>query len=84
MSLRDAFRGITRDPIFEPEVRMGLLPDGGIVYSDSSAYALKVAAPDGGRLVRTITRPFDPEPVTPGIEEEYHRKMRERRAQSGG
>ncbi|MYD12036.1 MAG: 6-bladed beta-propeller, partial [Gemmatimonadetes bacterium] len=84
VSLRDAFRGITRDPVFEPEVRMGLLPDGGIVYSDSSAYALKVAAPDGGRLVRTITRPFDPEPVTERIEEEYQRKMRERRAQSGG
>ncbi len=84
VNLRDAFRGVTRPAIFEPEVRMGLLPDGGIVYADSSAYALKIAAPDGGGLVRTITRPFDPEPVTEGIEEEYQRKMAERRAQSAG
>ncbi|MCY4571397.1 MAG: 6-bladed beta-propeller [Gemmatimonadetes bacterium] len=84
VSLRDAFRGITRPPIFEPQVRMGLLPDGGIVYSDSSAYALKVAAPEGGGAVRTITRPFDPEPVTPRIEEEYREKMAERRSQGGG
>ena len=84
VSLRDAFRGMTRPTIFEPQVRMGLLPDGGIVYSDSSAYALKVGAPDGGGLVRTITRPFDPEPVTPRIEEEYKRKMAERRSQGGG
>ena len=84
VSLRDAFSGITRPPIFEPQVRMGLLPDGGIVYSDSSAYALKIAAPEGGGPVRTITRPFDPEPVTPRIEEEYREKMAERRSQGGG
>ena len=84
VNLRDAFRGVTRPAIFEPEVRMGLLPDGGIVYADSSTYALKIAAPDGGGLVRTITRPFDPEPVTESIEEEYQRKMAERRAQSAG
>ena len=84
VNLRDAFRGVTRPAIFEPEVRMGLLPDGGIVYADSATYALRVAAPDGGGLVRTITRPFDPEPVTERIEEEYERKMAERRAERAG
>ena len=79
-SVRDAFRGLSRPTTFEPRLLMGLLPDGGLVYSDSSAYALKVAAPDGG-LVRTITRPFRPEPVTPGIEEEYKRKREELREQ---
>ena len=66
---------------FEPRLLMGLLPDGGIVYSDSSAYALKVAAPDGGGVVRTITRPFRPTPVTPRIEEEYKKRKEERDAE---
>ena len=84
VSLSNALRGLTRPATFEPELRMGLLPDGGIVYSDSSAWALKVAAPDGGALVRTITRPFEPEPVTPRIEEEYKQKMQERRDSGAG
>ena len=57
---------------------MALLPDGGIVYSDSTAYALKITGPGGGPTVRTITRPFHPQPVTPRIEEEYRRKRDER------
>lgn len=83
-SLRDMVRGLSRPAIFEPQVRMGLLPDGGIVYSDSSAYALKVTAADGGRLLRTLTRPLQPEPVTPSIQEEYQRKMDERRNEASG
>lgn len=62
-------KGFTRPPHFEPLLLMGLLPDGGIVYSDSSAYTLKVAAPDDGSLSRTITRPIHPQPVTPRIQE---------------
>ena len=61
---------------------MALLPDGAIAYSDSSAYALKITGPGGGRTVRTITRPFHPELVTPRIEEEYRRKRDERDSQS--
>lgn len=68
-------------PIFEPTVRMALLPDGGIVYSDSTAYALKITGPGGGPAIRTITRPFHPQPVTPQIEEEYRRKRDERDSQ---
>ena len=83
--LRDLLRGLTRAPHFEPPLQMSLLPDGGIVYADSSSYALKVAAPDGGGLVRTITRPIPPRPVTPRIEAEHKRKQEEigeeRRAQ---
>ena len=68
--------------LFEPRVHMDLLPDGAIVYSDSSAYALKFTGAGGGRTVRTITRPFHPEPVTPRIEEEYRRRQEERNSQS--
>ena len=72
-ALRSALGALTRPPIFAPKLLKGLLPDGSIVYSDSSAYALKVVAPDGGRLVRIITRSLEPEPVTPRIQEEYRR-----------
>lgn len=76
--LRDLLKGFTRPPHFEPLLQMSVLPDGGIVYADSSAYALKVVAPDGGDLLRTITRPIPPRPVTPRIEEEHKRKQKER------
>ena len=62
---------------------MGVLPDAGIVYSDSSAYALKVARAGTSDIVRTITRPFAPRPVTPRVEEEYE-ELREARRQEGG
>ena len=68
--------------LFEPRVYMDLLPDGAIVYSDSSAYTLRITGPGGGRTVRTITRPLHPEPVTPRIEEEYRRRQEERNSQS--
>ena len=83
-SLRDMLGGMSRPSIFEPKLLLGLLPDGGMVYSDSSTYALKVTAPDGGEVVRRITRPFSPEPVTEKIEEEYNRLMEEERAQGAG
>lgn len=53
-------RGI-RD--FEPSLNFDVFPDGTIVYSDSTAYSIKVATPDGG-LVRVMRRPFFPTPVT--------------------
>ena len=77
-SLRDVFRGMTRPSTFEPRTLMGVLPDGSIVYSDSTVYALKVVAGDGRGQLRTIARPFRPVPVTRRIEEEYRRKREER------
>ena len=77
-------RAFRNPPIFEPTVRMAVLPDGGIVYSDSTAYALRITGPGGGPTMRTITRPFHPQPVTPRIEEEYRRKMDERDSRPDG
>ena len=51
---------------FEPELLWDLLPDGGIVYSDSSSYRIRVTDP-AGREIRTLTRPFAPKPVTRGV-----------------
>ena len=73
-SFADALRGSAAPLVFEPELLVGVLPSGGVVHSDSSTYALHVTAGDGGALLRTITRPFRPERVSPGIEAEFSRK----------
>ena len=62
-----------------PRLIAGALPRGGVAYSDSSAYAIKVVDADG-RLERVLTRPFVPEPVTDRIrreERERHLKRLE-------
>ena len=67
--------GMGQTTIFEPEVLTSVLPDGRVVFSDSSAYALKVTGDGATGVARTITRPLDPEPVTPAIERaEMHRR----------
>ncbi len=62
--------------IFGPELMAGALPGGGVAFSDSSAYAIKFAAP-GGRVTRIVTRPFRPRPVTDRIRnEEIDRRLK--------
>lgn len=85
--LQDILGEMTRPRTFEPRTLMGILPDGSIVYSDSSLYALKVVVADGGGLVRTITRPIRPKPVTSRVKEEYKRqrdKLFRQNGESGG
>lgn len=53
---------------FQPELHMGALPDGRVVYADSSTWALKIGGDTRTRPSSVITRPFDPQPVTPAIE----------------
>ena len=72
--------GVAPPRTFEPQLLMALLPDGGIVYSDSSAYVLKIVAADGSGIVQTITRPVQPTPVTARIEREYKRAKEEQKA----
>ena len=48
---------------FSPELHWGVLPDGRVAFSDSSTYTVKVAEAGAG-VVRVLTRPFTPEPVT--------------------
>ena len=62
---------------FGPELVAGALPGGGLVYTDSSAYAIKVAT-GNGELTRVLTRPFRPEPVTGRIRDrEIERQLEE-------
>ncbi len=61
---------------FIPPLVAGTLPDGGVAYTDSTAYAIKVTGADG-TLERILTRPFQPEPVTDRIrEEERERRLK--------
>ena len=83
VDLGSMFGGLVMPSIFEPTLLAGVLPDGGLVYSDSSAYALKVTPPDSRQVTRIISRPFQPEPVTDAIEEEYEEEQ-ERRREEGG
>ncbi len=61
---------------FIPPLVAGALPDGGVAFTDSTAYAIKVTSADG-TLERILTRPFQPEPVTDRIrEEERERRLK--------
>lgn len=82
VTLANALGGFSQPSIFEPPLLVGVLPNGGIVYSDSSAYALKVTGLDAGEVTRIIRRPIQPEPVTPRIEKE-HREMLEAALREG-
>ena len=68
---------------FGPVLSAVALPDGGLVYTDSSAYAIKVTTPDGD-LTRVLARPFRPEPFTDRMrDEEIERRLEEAEERSG-
>ncbi|MCY3677768.1 MAG: hypothetical protein F4Z31_04340 [Gemmatimonadetes bacterium] len=59
----------TEDRHFEPGFHWDVLPNGTIAYSDSSAYAIKLARPDGS-VIAVLTRPLSPEAVSERIQQE--------------
>ena len=62
---------------FDPGLFVGAMPGGGVAFSDSSAYAIKVAHADGS-VSRILTRPIHPTPVTDRIlETEIERQLEE-------
>lgn len=68
---------------FEPGLFVGPLPDGGLAYSDTTGYAVKVTDA-AGRLQRVLRRPFNPRTVTPAIQEaEKKRRLDELEAGGG-
>ncbi len=67
------FGSMSLPAIFEPELLYGMLPDGTVVFSDSSTYKLKLTPPDGtGRVGRVITRSINTQPVTARMQEAWH------------
>lgn len=80
MSFRMAVAG---PRAFEPALNLGALPDGGLAYTDTSTYAVKVTNPDGS-LAKVLRRPFTPRPVTESIEKaERARRLEELEAGGG-
>ena len=76
--------GLGQTTVFEPELLMAVLPGGQVAYSDSSGYGLKMAGNDGAPPGLVITRPLEPESVTPAIEEAEKERMQARRRAFGG
>ncbi len=62
---------------FEPDLLVDVLPSGGLAFSDSSAYAIKITDPSGARL-RTLRRLVSPRPAT----EAMRRAERQRRLEA--
>ena len=65
---------------FKPVLRAGVLPGGGVAYTDSSDYRIKFTFPDG-RPSLVVTRPFQPRPVTNRIRNAEIARARHRLAQ---
>ncbi len=69
--------------LFEPEMLVDVLPDGGLVHSDSSTWTLKITPPGATAVARIIRRPFLTEPVTPEVEREYKERRAAARRDAG-
>ena len=70
--------------VFGPQMLPGVLPDGSVAFSDSSAYAIKIARAGTG-VWRVLQRPFQPIPVTDRvIEAEKDRRLAELEASPDG
>jgi len=63
-------------PPFSPGLHWGVLKDGGVAFSDSSAYVVKIAR-QGAGIVQILRRPIFPEPITGSvIRAEKDRRLR--------
>ena len=82
--LREMLGRMSMPTLFEPRLLVGVLPDGGIVHSDSSAYVLKVTPPGARAPQRIIRRPFLPEPLTPSLRSDFEERRAARREGRGG
>ena len=79
-----ALRGLSQRTIFEPPLLAGVLPDGSVVHSDSSAYALKITPPGTREPGRVIRRPLRPAPVTPAVRKEWRERREAARREGVG
>ena len=62
-TLAEAWKAPGNPSGFAPRLAVGVLPGGGVAFTDSSAYAIKVTT-SSGEVARVLRRPFRPEPVT--------------------
>ena len=74
--------GVSYGTVFVPKFLFASLPDGGVAFSDSSAYAVKIVG-HTGEIRRVIRRPFPSRPVTEEVLEDYRaRRMEAARAEA--
>ncbi len=75
---------MSRLQAFEPGLSFGVLPDGRLVVSDSSAYNLKLVDPTTGMVQSTLGRPISPTVADEGIQQlERDRQLAEAQESSG-
>ena len=60
-------------PTFEPRLHAGPLPDGTVALADSTTYAIKIVR-EGEGVIRTLTRPIPPLPVTRRVERAWRER----------
>lgn len=65
---------------FEPRLVFDVLPGGGVAYSDSSGYAVKIRTADAP--TRVVGRPLHPQPVTEQLRERARARVLERYEES--
>ncbi|MXW16043.1 MAG: hypothetical protein F4139_08540 [Gemmatimonadetes bacterium] len=68
--------GVSYGTAFVPKFLFAGLPDGGVAYSDSSGYAIKIADP-AGEVRRVLHREFPSRLVTEEVREDYRAKRME-------
>ena len=69
--------------VFGPRMLLGVLPDGSVAFSDSSAYAIRIARPGTG-VWRVLRRPLRPIPVTNRMIDAEKNRQLERLDESEG
>lgn len=74
--------GVSYGTVFVPKFLFASLPDGGVAFSDSSGYVVKIGGPKG-RIRRVLRRAFPSRPVTEQVIEDYRaRRMEVARAEA--
>lgn len=69
--------------VFEPPLLVGVLPDGGVAFADSSTYAIDIVE-GRGRPTRILRRPFEPRPVTEAMQEDEKERRLAELEEGGG
>lgn len=73
----ELYNGLREPFAFGPRMSAGMLPDGSVAFSDSTAYVIRIARPGAG-VVRVLTRPLQPVAVTGRMMEAEKDRRRER------
>lgn len=77
------YTGLPQVKAFGSRMLLGVLPDGSVAFSDSTAYTIKIARPGSG-VWRILRRPLQPIPVTGRMINAEKDRLRERIAGRSG